>query len=113
MTAPACRHHDDGRHRWRFGLGRWAGTPYYGCGLGCPIVLPGDDVAEDAGYLAGLGGTLVAACAGCLAEVEAGDGADGYVVDLPGVGLTVVCLDCGPDEADALAELAAAREVTA
>ena len=48
-----CSWSDDGRHRYRFAVSRLAGTPHYGCGPSCPIVLPtGDGLAEDRAWIA-------------------------------------------------------------
>lgn len=60
MTAPACIHYADGLHRWRYAVAPMTGTPYYGCGVGCPVVLPGDDVEDDAAYASSLGGEVTA-----------------------------------------------------
>ena len=56
MPARGCTSYVDGLHRWRYGVGRWAGTPYYGCD-GCDaVVLPtGDGVGEDYAYLGASG----------------------------------------------------------
>jgi hypothetical protein len=59
-----CTSWDDGRHRYRFAVSRLAGTPHYGCGPSCAIVLlTGDGLAEDAAYLAP--DVLVTSCAAC------------------------------------------------
>ena len=59
MTAPTCSGQDDGLHRWRFGIGRWAGTPRYACDACHVIALPtGDGVADDYAYL-GASGVVV------------------------------------------------------
>jgi len=56
---PACTGTDDGLHRWRFGIGRWAGTPSYQCDSCSTIALPtGDGLAEDYAYL-GTSGVVV------------------------------------------------------
>jgi hypothetical protein len=66
-----CSWADDGRHRYRFAVSRMAGTPYYGCGPSCAIVLPtGDGVVEDVAYLAP--DVLVTSCAACDVEGEVG-----------------------------------------
>jgi hypothetical protein len=90
-----CASHDDGRHRWRFAVSRLAGTPYYGCGLSCGIVVPtGDGIAEDVAYLDELGGVLVTSCARCDVEAEVGRGI--VLVDVDGDGEvdTAVCSRC-------------------
>ena len=57
----ACTGYDDGRHRWRFAVSRWAGTPHYACDRCAVIALPmGDDAAEDAAYLAVTGEVMPA-----------------------------------------------------
>jgi hypothetical protein len=73
-----------------------AGTPYYGCGPSCAIVLPtGDGIAEDVAYLAP--DVLVTSCDRCAAEVEVehDDDLGGPVgeihVDEDGA---TTCLDC-------------------
>jgi hypothetical protein len=65
MTArDRCTSWDDGRHRYTFAVSRLAGTPHYGCGPSCAIVLlTGDGLAEDAAYLAP--DVLVTSCAAC------------------------------------------------
>lgn len=76
-------------------MSHMAGTPHYGCGLSCGIVLPtGDGVAEDVAYLYELGGVLVTSCARCDREAEVGRGI--VLVDLDGDGEadTTVCRSC-------------------
>lgn len=86
-----CALHDDGRHRYRFTVSRLAGTPYYGCGPSCGIVLPsGDGLAEDAAYVATLVGLVVTSCALCDREGEVGRMI--LVLDLDGD--TAVCRSC-------------------
>lgn len=52
----ACTSSGDGWHRWRFGIGRWAGTPYYGCDYCDAVAMPtGDGVAEDYAMLGASG----------------------------------------------------------
>jgi hypothetical protein len=90
-----CAWHDDGRHRWRFAVSRFAGTPYYGCGPSCGIVLPtGDGVADDVRYLRAVGGGLVTSCARCDREGEVDRGI--LLVDVDGNGEvdTAVCSRC-------------------
>jgi hypothetical protein len=71
MSRDRCGIHADGRHRFTFAVSRLAGTPHYGCGFGCPIVLPtGDGLAEDVEYLAP--DVLVTACAACDGEGDVG-----------------------------------------
>jgi hypothetical protein len=66
-----CPWSEDGRHRYRFAVSRLAGTPHYGCGPSCPIVLlTGDGFAEDVAYLAP--DVLVTSCAACDREGEVG-----------------------------------------
>lgn len=90
-----CAWHDDCRHRWRFAVSRLAGTPYYGCGLSCGIVVPtGDGIAEDVAYLADLGGVLVTSCAGCGRDGEVGRGLVLVDVDGDGEPDTSVCSRC-------------------
>ena len=53
---PACTGSDDGRHRWRYGLARWSGTPRYVCDGCSTYALPtGDGVGEDYAYLGASG----------------------------------------------------------
>lgn len=105
-----CAWHDDGRHRYLFAVSRMAGTPHYGCGPACPVVLPtGDGVAEDAAYLAELGGVLVTWCASCDREGEVGRGL--VLVDVDGDGEvdTTVCSRCASMPPDRLARVVAER----
>lgn len=66
-----CSWHDDGRHRYRFAVSRLAGTPHYGCGPTCPIVmLTGDGLVEDVSWIAP--DVLVTSCAACDREGDVG-----------------------------------------
>ena len=93
MTAPSCTGSDDGLHRWRFGVGRMAGTPRYACDSCHVIALPtGDGLAEDYAYL-GQSGVVVR-----------DDGRRPYVVTLTlGAYVTVHVMAADDSEAAALA----------
>lgn len=93
MTAPTCSGSDDGRHRWRFGIGRITGTPRYACDYCHCIALPtGDGVADDYAYL-GRSGVVVR-----------DDGRRPYVVTLTfGAYVTVQVLAADESEAANLA----------
>ena len=93
MTAPSCTGSDDGLHRWRFGIGRMAGTPRYACDSCHVIALPtGDGLAEDYAYL-GQSGVVVR-----------DDGRRPYVVTLTlGAYVTVHVMAADDSEAAALA----------
>jgi hypothetical protein len=83
-----------------------AGTPYYGCGPSCPIVLPtGDGIVEDAAYLAP--DVLVVSCAGCDRE---GDVDGTIVVTDDG---TALCRPCDDDPGTVAVLAARWGEVTA
>ena len=105
-----CGWHDDGRHRFRFAVSRLAGTPHYGCGPSCGVVmLTGDGIAEDVAYLAELGGVLVTSCARCDREGEVGRGI--VLVDVDGDGEvdTAVCSRCASVDPGRLARDLAER----
>ena len=93
MTAPSCTGSDDGLHRWRFGIGRMAGTPRYACDSCHVIALPtGDGLAEDYAYL------------GASGVVVRDDGRRPYVVTLTlGAYVTVHVMAADDSEAAALA----------
>lgn len=101
MRGGPCSTHEDGRHQWRYAVSRLAGTPHYGCGPACGIVLPtGDGLVEDAAYLDDGHGRLMITCAAC--DVW-GDVATGWsdvagsivVVDMGGD--TALCRRCADD----------------
>lgn len=103
MNAREACYTDDGLHVWRFGIGRWSGEPAYRCDrCGVAVITFGDE--DDYYYLTvELRGRIVIACAGCGEHED-----DVNYYPLP-IGDVPLCVNCGPDEADALAELAAAK----
>ena len=95
MSRERCSWADDGRHRYRFAVSRMAGTPYYGCGPSCAIVLPtGDGFDEDVAYLAP--DLMVVSCAAC--DVEGEVGTTIVVTDDD----TALCRQCADDPATVL-----------
>jgi hypothetical protein len=95
VSRDRCAWHDDGRHRYRFAVSRFAGTPHYGCGPSCAVVLlTGDGFAEDMAYLAP--DVVVMSCASC--DVEGDVGGAIVVTDDD----TALCRRCEADPGTAL-----------
>lgn len=100
MTADACTFADDGRHVWRWQVGRWSGQPSYGCDYCHVIALPtGGGVVEDYAYL-GRSGVVVR-----------DDGRRPYVVMVPAGAYVEVHVLAEDGEAAAELAMAEADEV--
>jgi hypothetical protein len=99
VSRDRCGIYGDGRHRFTFAVSRLAGTPHYGCGFGCPIVLPGESLADDVWYVSP--DVLVVACAACGDEGDVG----GMVTLVDDD--TAICGQCEDDPA--VADMLAAR----